>query len=52
MDVSGMEKALLNDVDNPETVDPSVIQVLDYGYRASRNIEIKNIYSAPIWQKS
>ena len=41
MDMPGKEKALLNDVDNPGTVDPSVIQVLDYGYRTERDIEIR-----------
>lgn len=40
MDVSGMEKALLNNIDSPETIDPHVVQVLDYGYKTERDIEI------------
>jgi 7-cyano-7-deazaguanine reductase len=41
MDVPGMEKALLKNIENPDTIDPALIQVIDYGYRTEREIEIK-----------
>jgi len=41
MDISGMQKALLNNIESPDTIDPGVLQVLDYGYKAQRDIEIK-----------
>ena len=41
MDVSGMKKALLNNIESPDTIDPGVLQVLDYSYRTQRDIEIK-----------
>ena len=41
MDISDMEKALLDNVERPETADPRVLQVLDYGYRTQRAIEIR-----------
>jgi 7-cyano-7-deazaguanine reductase len=41
MDIPGMQKALLNSIKDPKTIDPGVLQVLDYGYRMQRDIEIK-----------
>ena len=41
MDVSGMQKALLKNIESPDTIDPGVLQVLDYAYRTQRDIEIK-----------
>ena len=41
MDISGMEKVLLNNIESPDTIDPGVLQVLDYAYRTRRDIEIK-----------
>ena len=41
MDISGMKKALLNMIESPDTIDPGVLQVLDYAYRMQRDIEIK-----------
>lgn len=41
MDISGIQKALLNNIKSPDTIDPGVLQVLDYGYRTQRDIEIK-----------
>ena len=41
MDISGMQKTLLNNIESPDTVDPGALQVLDYGYRTQRDIEIK-----------
>lgn len=41
MDVSGMKKALLNNIESPDTIDPGVLHVLDYSYRTQRDIEIK-----------
>ncbi len=41
MDVSGMQKALLKNIERPDTIDPGVLQVLDYAYRTQRDIEIK-----------
>lgn len=40
MDISGIQKALLNNIKSPDTIDPGVLQVLDYGYRTQRDIEI------------
>ncbi len=41
MDISGMKKALLKNIESPDTIDPGVLQVLDYAYRTQRDIEIK-----------
>ena len=41
MDIPGMQKALLKNIERSETIDSSVIQVLDYGFKAKRDIEIK-----------
>lgn len=41
MDISSIQKALLKKIENPDTIDPAVLQVLDYGYRTQRDIEIK-----------
>ncbi len=41
MDISGMEKALLNNIESPDTINPGVLQVLEYAYRTRRDIEIK-----------
>jgi len=41
MDISGMQKALLKNIESPDTIDPGVLQVLDYAYRTQRDIEIK-----------
>ena len=41
MDIPGMQKTLLSSIKNPDTIDPAVLQVLDYGYRGERDIEIK-----------
>ncbi len=41
MDISGMQKVLLNNIESPDTIDPGVLQVLDYAYRTQRDIEIK-----------
>ncbi len=41
MEIPGMQKALLSSIKRPDTVDPSVLQALDYGYRTQRDIEIE-----------
>jgi len=41
MNISSMQKALLKKIESPDTIDPGVLQVLDYGYRTQRGIEIK-----------
>jgi len=41
MNISSMQKALLKKIESPDTIDPGVLQVLDYGYRTQRDIEIK-----------
>lgn len=41
MDISSIQKALLKKTESPDTIDPAVLQVLDYGYRTQRDIEIK-----------
>ena len=41
MDISGMKKVLLNNIESPDAIDASVLQVLDYAYRTRRDIEIK-----------
>ena len=41
MDVSGMKKVLLNNIQSPDTINAGVLQVLDYSYRIQRDIEIK-----------
>jgi len=41
MDISGMQKAQLNNIESPDTIDPDVLKVLDYAYRTQRDIEIE-----------
>jgi len=41
MDISGIKKALLKNIESPDTIDSGVLQVLDYAYRTQRDIEIK-----------
>ena len=41
MDISGMKKALLKNIESLNTIDPGMLQVLDYAYRTQRDIEIK-----------
>ena len=41
MDISDMKKKVLAGIEKPETVDPSVLEVLDYSYLTKRDIEIK-----------
>jgi 7-cyano-7-deazaguanine reductase len=41
MEISDMKKALVDNIRSPETIDPGVLQVLDYAYRTQRDIEIK-----------
>jgi 7-cyano-7-deazaguanine reductase len=41
MEISDMKKALLDNIKSPDTIDRGVLQVLDYGYRAERDIEIE-----------
>jgi 7-cyano-7-deazaguanine reductase len=41
MDISDMQKALLKNIESPDTIDPGVLKVLDYAYRTQRDIEIK-----------
>ena len=41
MDISGIKKTLLKNIESPDTIDPGVLQVLDYAYRTKRDIEIK-----------
>jgi 7-cyano-7-deazaguanine reductase len=41
MDIPGMQKALLSSIKDPNTIDPGVLQVLDYGYTTQRDIEIE-----------
>ncbi len=41
MDISGIKKSLLKNIESPDTIDPGVLQVLDYAYRTQRDIEIK-----------
>mgnify|MGYP000212133444 CR=1 FL=1 len=41
MDIPDMQKKLLADIKSPDTVDPTVIKVLDYAYHRKRDIEIK-----------
>jgi 7-cyano-7-deazaguanine reductase len=36
-----MERKLLAGIEKPETVDPAVLEVLDYDYRTQRDIQIK-----------
>ncbi len=36
-----MQKALLNNIKSPDTIDPGVLQVLNYTYKTHREIEIK-----------
>ncbi len=40
MDTSHTEKKLLDRIEKPDTVDPAVLEVLDYAYRSERDIEI------------
>jgi 7-cyano-7-deazaguanine reductase len=41
MDISGMKKAQLNNIESPDTIDHGILKVLDYAYRTHRDIEIK-----------
>jgi len=41
MDIPDMQKALLNNIKSPDTIDPGVLQVLNYTYKTHREIEIK-----------
>ncbi|MES0363883.1 MAG: preQ(1) synthase [Desulfobacteria bacterium] len=41
MDIPEMQKALLDNIKSPDTIDPGLLQVLDYDYRTQRGIEIK-----------
>jgi 7-cyano-7-deazaguanine reductase len=41
MDLSGVQEGLRKKIESPETIDPGVLQVLDYDYRLKRDIEIK-----------
>ena len=41
MDIPGIQKALLKNIERSEAIDSSVIQVLDYGFKTKRDIEIK-----------
>jgi 7-cyano-7-deazaguanine reductase len=41
MDIPGMQKTLLSSIKSSDIIDPAVLQVLDYGYRGKRDIEIK-----------
>jgi 7-cyano-7-deazaguanine reductase len=41
MDISGMQKALLNNIKSPDSIDAGVLKVLDYAYTTQRDIEIK-----------
>ena len=41
MDISGIKKALLKNIESPDTIDPGVLKVLDYAYRTQRDIEIE-----------
>ncbi|OEU77441.1 MAG: 7-cyano-7-deazaguanine reductase [Desulfobacterales bacterium C00003060] len=39
--MSGGQKGQLNNIEKPDSVDPGVLQVLDYAYKMHRDIEIK-----------
>ena len=41
MDIPGMQRTLLNDIKDPDTISAATLRVLDYGYKAERNIEIE-----------
>ena len=41
MEMSGGQKGQLNNIEKPDSVDPGVLQVLDYAYKMHRDIEIK-----------
>ena len=41
MDISGTKKALLKNIESPDTVDPGMLKVIDYAYSTQRDIEIK-----------
>lgn len=41
MDIPGIQKTLLSRIQAPDTIDPTVLQVLDYGYKGDREIEIE-----------
>ena len=41
MDISGMQKAQLNNIESPDTIDPGVLRVIDYADRTQRDIEIE-----------
>jgi 7-cyano-7-deazaguanine reductase len=41
MDIPEMQKALLDNIKSPDTIDRGLLQALDYDYRTQRGIEIK-----------
>jgi 7-cyano-7-deazaguanine reductase len=41
MDIPEMQKALLDNIKSPDTIDQGLLQALDYDYRTQRGIEIK-----------
>jgi 7-cyano-7-deazaguanine reductase len=41
MDIPGMQKMLLSDIKDPGTISATILQVLDYGYKTERDIEIE-----------
>jgi 7-cyano-7-deazaguanine reductase len=41
MDMSDVKEKMLTKIENPDTVAPEILEVLDYGYRATRDVEIK-----------
>jgi len=41
MDIPGMQKTLLDSTKDPDTIDSAVLQVLEYGYKGKRDIEIE-----------
>lgn len=41
MEIPGMQKTLLDRIKNPDTIDSAVLQVLEYGYKGERDIEIE-----------
>jgi 7-cyano-7-deazaguanine reductase len=41
MDIPGMQKTLLDSAKDPDTIDSAVLQVLEYGYKGKRDIEIE-----------
>jgi 7-cyano-7-deazaguanine reductase len=41
MEIPGMQKTLLDRIKDPDTIDSAVLQVLEYGYKGERDIEIE-----------